>query len=613
MLTNESKIMSGNEPIKLNFGKKSGQIELKKDRGIQENAFNENKNALSIFTQYDKDQNNILDEKELQQLYKDIENAAGKNKKLTAAEAVKFLKSLGIENVKAKDARGIIKSFIDTIGGEKDTVVFAEVTGDTIVVRYNNGIDKIYIKNDEGKAVLQKEICNNEKQYYVYTYENDGKTLNRSSVTDYQTNTTTVITYENGKPVKTFILKNYSSDDISFGTELIPEATQRIGTTKDANDNIIKQDFLNKDVEVIGYREFSENGKVIVQKDAQGNETARFEMDKNCELAKTIILKDYSPNDISVGTKLIPGAAQQVRITKDANDNITQEFLDTNLNILATREISADGKTIVQKDAQGNETARFEMDKNNNWEILIKKTFNGKDIEFSYNQAALEDWVIHHGTDKDGNKIKRFEDIPKIKEKSQEERTPDEQKLLNEFDNLIKYVIDAGVDYGVDPNLIIAIIQKETISFKSSNSSAGGGYMQLTKKAIVDILGGDEQNDGTIKWGEPKINKYGKEMETLLTQKGYDIYCAKNNKEELVKKIRIDIAKDSEFNIRVATLYFRYILNDKNGDVKKAARKYNGNTNMASNEQEQEQDLYARLVAKWYNEILSHGKSFIQT
>ena len=181
--------MSQNEPIKLDFGRKLGQVELKEDGGIQKKAFRENdQNSGSIFTHYDKDQNNILDEKELQQLYKDIENAAGKNKKLTADEAVKFLKNLGID-AKGDKARDIIKKFIGKIGSDSDAVESAEVKDDTITVKYkDNERTEVYIKNSDGKAVLREATSsiNNTLRKDVY---GDNGTLKEVLIEDSEKNT----------------------------------------------------------------------------------------------------------------------------------------------------------------------------------------------------------------------------------------------------------------------------------------------------------------------------------------------------------------------------------------------------------------------------------------
>ena len=116
-------------------------------------------------------------------------------------------------------------------------------------------------------------------------------------------------------------------------------------------------------------------------------------------------------------------------------------------------------------------------------DIHITKNVNGKDVDFTYNIAKIENYAIENSYQS------HFKDIPAIREKAPEDRTEAETKLLEEFDNMIKYIVDTGVEYGVDPDSIAAIIRKE-VGFDGMSdraiSSAGKGYMQLTdRKSVV--------------------------------------------------------------------------------------------------------------------------------
>ena len=57
---------------------------------------------------------------------------------------------------------------------------------------------------------------------------------------------------------------------------------------------------------------------------------------------------------------------------------------------------------------------------------------------------------------------------------------------------MIEYTIQSGIDYGVDPKLILSVIQQE-VGFKGLSSNVTGkngkGYMQLTSAPINDYLG----------------------------------------------------------------------------------------------------------------------------
>lgn len=182
--------MTPNEPIKLDFGKNLGQVELKEDGGIQKGAFDFNKMTLSIFEYYNNDKNIVLDETELQKFYEDLEKAAGDDKRLTRKEAVEFLESIGIKDVKPAKARRIIKSFIDNIGSKVDMVEKTVVSNGQVIVTYKNGKEEIYTYNeDEQKSILTKlKYTYNNGGYYEVNYDpKDGKKVSEKKVNGNET------------------------------------------------------------------------------------------------------------------------------------------------------------------------------------------------------------------------------------------------------------------------------------------------------------------------------------------------------------------------------------------------------------------------------------------
>jgi len=193
-------------------------------------------------------------------------------------------------------------------------------------------------------------------------------------------------------------------------------------------------------------------------------------------------------------------------------------------------------------------------------DIHITKNVNGKDVDFTYNIAKIENYAIENSYQS------HFKDIPAIREKAPEDRTEAETKLLEEFDNMIKYIVDTGVEYGVDPDSIAAIIRKE-VGFDGMSdraiSSAGKGYMQLTTIAIEDMF--------------QHPQKYGPEVEELMASRG--------------------------FNIRLGTIKLRRLLNTHNGNIEKAAYNYNGNKNVSKKTGNQVRFDYSKLVKKYYGEL----------
>ena len=225
----------------------------------------------------------------------------------------------------------------------------------------------------------------------------------------------------------------------------------------------------------------------------------------------------------------------------------------------------------------------FEKDGITSVEINTKRYNQNKvkehEVKFQYNKEALENYVFYDAKDEQGNDITYFDSIPEIRAIPEEERTEEQKKLLKEFDDMIKYTIQAGIDYGVDPKLILSIIQQE-VGFKGLSDKVvgvnGKGYMQLTSAPVNDYLGLASDN----RYHDIKEFMYGPEAEELLASRGFAPQEAQTQeaKRNLYKKIYnyLKENKDPEFNIRLGTIVLRYYLDKADGDVKQAAKWYNG-------------------------------------
>lgn len=218
-------------------------------------------------------------------------------------------------------------------------------------------------------------------------------------------------------------------------------------------------------------------------------------------------------------------------------------------------------------------------------------------VHFQYSKKGLENHIINNAKDAQGNLITRFKSIPEIRETPLTERTPEQKALLEEFDNMINYTIEAGTEYGVDPKYILSIIQRE-VCFDGLSDNVTGingkGYMQLTSAPINDYLG----YAGNKKYYDIKDAQYGPEVEELLVSRSFNPREAKtqNEKKELYKQIMkyLKDNTDAEFNIRLGTLVLRYYLNQADGDINIAAKNYNGSSIKFS---------YAKGVTKNYEQF----------
>ena len=209
------------------------------------------------------------------------------------------------------------------------------------------------------------------------------------------------------------------------------------------------------------------------------------------------------------------------------------------------------------------------------------------EVEFSYSRSAIEDYVINSDQS-------YFKDIKNIRNKPKNKLTEEDNKKLSEFNSMIDYVIESGVEYGVDPNLITSIIRREVKYNGNKTGKNGQGYMQLTSIVIQDYLGLYEG-----KYYDLKDNKYGPELKELLLSRGFNPDVSASERGKLAANIFNYLAEnnDKEFNIRLGTLVLRNQLNKNDGDAKMAAYHYNGNASLQKN--------YAAAVDKFYKDMVS--------
>ena len=272
-----------------------------------------------------------------------------------------------------------------------------------------------------------------------------------------------------------------------------------------------------------------------------------------------------------------------------------------------------------------------------------RKSYHGKmlhehEMTYQYSVEGIEEYIMKNSK---GGMYANINDLRKKVDMNL--ATGNEIKLVHQFDELVSAVLNAGVDYGVDPNLILSIIRQET-EFDGLNKDATGlkgkGYMQLTTAPIRDFLGyvskeiDDGDNDPKTKAHEYyyakilKDSEYGWEMKELLLSRGFDpdlansltgteivetsvtknsktvktrVVKKRNEKEKLVNAILNYLIKnqDTDFNIRLGTLVLRYYQKNKGyetpGNVRQTAFNYNGNSAL--------QRGYSINVDKYYKQL----------
>ena len=323
------------------------------------------------------------------------------------------------------------------------------------------------------------------------------------------------------------------------------------------------------------------------------------------------ILKYVKPNEKKTDS--------ESQIISDAINNGSAKKTVVGNNIIYKVDIPTNNK---------NTKHTVEITKNRNGEITMKRdtiitqngsvtsvkkeitNFNQKNTTtinsgFQYDKKKLENYVINDAVTGSNQSIKTFADIDKIRKKTESERTDKEKNKLNVFNDMIKYSINAGIDYGVDPKLILCIIQQEVkfdgfgnINGASVTGNNGKGYMQITSSPIIDFMNATQKDFSNCSKGY-KVDQYGQEMRELLIQKGYNIDKAetKEQKKAIYQSIyeKLKLNDDPDFNIRLGTLVLRKNLNSSQGDIYKAAYNYNGSPKYRQN--------YGTNVKKFYTEV----------
>lgn len=299
---------------------------------------------------------------------------------------------------------------------------------------------------------------------------------------------------------------------------------------------------------------------------------------KNCEEKSKIDLSTYSME------KVVKKENNITKINK-VYDNEKGQFGEAKIDI----------EIIQEKD--GNTTVNYKRIQASRMNKFVQKS------SFTFNKEDLENYIINRAVDKDGNTLKYFKDINNIRALPANEQTDKQKALLIEFDNLINSVINAGIDYGVDPKAILAIMQQESRFEPNHVSDGGKGYMQLTTSVPADILSAikiprHDVNRASFDKGL-KLQVYGSEVLDLFKSRGFDLANAKTTeqKRELLNKIKDYLSKneDYEFNIRLGTIKLRQVLNSSNGDFKEAALKYNAH--------ESHKHAYSNITARNLNSI----------
>lgn len=331
----------------ISFGKNKN-INFSNFNGIHKDDLNANKGALkdSLFTKYDTNKDNILDETELKFLQNDIQGFA-KNDKLSKRETKKFFKSLGLENNKELK-RDDLYNFLSTIQADKDSIASASTSSES-------GTTFVEYKPDENNAIKRE----------VYSNEQDGSHKPVAEQVLYDENHVLTTLYKEDGTIHKFDVR----DNMQFLTV----------TNSDGKTKMLQE--MNKDTNETVTTEFADDGETIASKYRENGAITEYLDPNNDRVTMRVTDKgngvtekvkyDYN-EDGSYKTTLLDANDKPVSsVTKKGDKELATSSITTSEDG-STTEIVTSGegenvqRTKVVKDKDGNVTTKVNIDENGN-------------------------------------------------------------------------------------------------------------------------------------------------------------------------------------------------------------------------------------------------------
>lgn len=348
--------MSGVENGGISFGKNQN-INFDNFNGIQKKDFDKaGGGALAepIFTKYDKNKDNVLDEGELQALHDDIREFA-KDDTLGKREAKRFFNSLGLEkghDLKRED----LYKFLQTIQADKDSVDRAYTdaeTGDTIV-QYkpdeNNVVNLIRYTNNSDNTHTPKAMAEVfSEDHHRTSFLNDDGTM---SIVDVNGNKQVEAQYDENK----LLIQT---------SEIDTQTNEKVTTLYEDDGETIKSKF-RQNGSVTEYLDPANGDRVTKRETDKGNgvtETVQFTYNEDGSVTETTVDADEKP--ISSVTKKDGQEISSVQYTYEDGKTVQTSTKDgVTTEITTTGEGENVQRVKVEKDEQGNVTSRVNVDEN---------------------------------------------------------------------------------------------------------------------------------------------------------------------------------------------------------------------------------------------------------
>lgn len=410
------------------FGKLSGEFLKNLKTGLKETDLKTEK-EIKLFKAIDADKNGVIDKSEIDKLYDALDTS--NDGEISKKEAKAFLKENGLEDLKKKDLKNFLNKYVENT----EDVANAEVVEGKVQITYKDGSQEI-VNSDRSKELIKKDAQGNTvkkevtedyklKQETVTAqngdtkatkYEEDGKTIQQTVEKEVNTNTTTTVSYENGKKSSKKVEKGTTEENYKYEDETevldskienkgIPAKEKHSKYTYNA-DRSVTETITEPAANRTTVRTKSETGVVEDITDDSGKTHNVYNANnKKLSQTKEVNGKEYSIQYDGAGNtsvivqngESVADLAKKFGVTEEEIKNANKELLDKNKKfsvgdeVKIPKEIEADEKALQGRKSSEGAKADYELQKKKEAQAALRRQQAAAQAAAKKAQAAAQE------------------------------------------------------------------------------------------------------------------------------------------------------------------------------------------------------------------------------
>lgn len=410
------------------FGKLSGEFLKNLKTGLKETDLKTEK-EIKLFKAIDADKNGVIDKSEIDKLYDALDTS--NDGEISKKEAKAFLKENGLEDLKKKDLKNFLNKYVENT----EDVADAEVVEGKVQITYKNGTQEI-VNSDRSKELINKDAQGNTvkkevtedyklKQETVTAqngdtkatkYAEDGKTIQQTVEKEVNTNTTTTVSYENGKKSSKKVEKGTTEENYKYEDETevldskienkgIPAKEKHSKYTYNA-DRSVTETITEPAANRTTVRTKSETGVVEDITDDSGKTHNVYNANnKKLSQTKEVNGKEYSIQYDGAGNtsvivqngESVADLAKKFGVTEEEIKNANKELLDKNKKfsvgdeVKIPKEIEADEKALQGRKSSEGAKADYELQKKKEAQAALRRQQAAAQAAAKKAQAAAQE------------------------------------------------------------------------------------------------------------------------------------------------------------------------------------------------------------------------------